>query len=150
MMPNFKPRLGTKFQAQTAPVNDGQFIVATDSRELFYDNGTLRIPLADIVFLNTEEERASILAPLPKFYFVIATGKLYVWDGTIWTIINDDPFDENSLPPAGSLPTLLFVRHGKIRSLKLGDEGNILTVRNGGNRLGTAAISITGDGMIND
>ena len=54
MMPNFKPRLGTKFQAQTAPVNDGQFIVATDSRELFYDNGTLRIPLADIVFLNTE------------------------------------------------------------------------------------------------
>ena len=86
MMPNFKPRLGTKFQAQTAPVNDGQFIVATDSRELFYDNGTLRIPLADIVFLNTEEERASILAPLPKFYFVIATGKLYVWDGTIWTI----------------------------------------------------------------
>ena len=81
MMPNFKPRLGTKFQVQTAPVNDGQFIVATDSRELFYDNGTLRIPLADIVFLNTEEERASILAPLPKFYFVIATGKLYVWDG---------------------------------------------------------------------
>lgn len=113
MMPNFKPRLGTKFQAQTAPVNDGQFIVATDSRELFYDNGTLRIPLADIVFLNTEEERASILAPLPKFYFVIATGKLYVWDGTIWTIINDDPFDENSLPPAGSLPTLLFVKHGQ-------------------------------------
>ena len=107
MMPNFKPRLGTKFQAQTAPVNDGQFIVATDS------------------------ERASILAPLPKFYFVIATGKLYVWDGTIWTIINDDPFDENSLPPAGSLPTLLFVKHGKIRSLKLGDEGDILTVRNG-------------------
>ena len=52
MMPNFKPRLGTKFQAQTAPVNDGQFIVATDSRELFYDNGTLRIPLADIVFLG--------------------------------------------------------------------------------------------------
>lgn len=52
MMPNFKPRLGTKFQAQTAPVNDGQFIVATDSRELFYDNGTLRIPLADIVFLK--------------------------------------------------------------------------------------------------
>ena len=131
MMPNFKPRLGTKFQAQTAPVNDGQFIVATDSRELFYDNGTLRIPLADIVFLNTEEERASILAPLPKFYFVIATGKLYVWDGTIWTIINDDPFDENSLPPAGSLPSLLFVKHGKIRSLKLGDEGDVLTVRNG-------------------
>ena len=59
MMPNFKPRLGTKFQAQTAPVNDGQFIVATDSRELFYDNGTLRIPLADIVFLNTEEERGT-------------------------------------------------------------------------------------------
>ena len=88
MMPKFKPRLGTKFQVQTAPVSDGQFIVATDSRELFYDNGTLRIPLADIVFLNTEEERASILAPLPKFYFVIATGKLYVWDGTIWTIIN--------------------------------------------------------------
>ena len=64
MMPNFKPRLGTKFQAQTAPVNDGQFIVAT-------------------------------------------------------------------VPPAGSLPTLLFVKHGKIRSLKLGDEGDILTVRNG-------------------
>ena len=63
MMSNFKPRLGTKFQVQTAPVNDGQFIVATDSRELFYDNGTLRIPLADIVFLNTEEERVSILAP---------------------------------------------------------------------------------------
>ena len=59
MMPNFKPRLGTKFQVQTAPVNDGQFIVATDSRELFYDNGTLRIPLADIVFLNTVQSGRS-------------------------------------------------------------------------------------------
>ena len=126
MMSNFKPRLGTKFQVQTAPVNDGQFIVATDSRELFYDNGTLRIPLADIVFLNTEEERVSILAPLPKFYFVIATGKLYVWDGTIWTIINDDPFDENSLPPAGSLPTLLFIKHGKANNFTFIDNGEDL------------------------
>jgi len=131
-MAEFKPRLGTRYQAQLSPVVDGQFIVATDSRELFYDDGSLRIPLADIVFLNTEAERLGVLAPLPKFYFVIASGKLYVWDGTIWNAINDDPFDENSLPPAGSLPTLLFVTHGKIRSLKLGNEGDVLTVRNEG------------------
>lgn len=56
-MTEFKPRLGTHFQAQSAPVVDGQFIVATDSRELFYDSGALRIPFADIVFLNTEAER---------------------------------------------------------------------------------------------
>lgn len=129
-MPKFKPTLGTKYQAQLSPIEDGQFIVATDSRELFYDDGSLRIPLADILFLNTETERETILAPLPKFYFVISSSKLYVWDGTIWTAINNDPFDEHSLPPPGSLPTLLFIRHGKIRPLKLGNEGDVLTVRN--------------------
>ncbi len=126
----FKPTLGTKYQTQISPVADGQFIVATDSRELFYDDGSLRIPLADIVFLNTEDEREAILAPLPKCYFVIDSSKLYVWDGTEWTVINDDPFDENSLPPAGSLPTILYVKHGKVRSLALGNEGDVLTVSN--------------------
>ncbi len=129
-MRKFKPVLGTKYQTQTMPANDGQFIVATDSRELFYDDGALRIPLADIVFLHKEAERELLLAPLPKFYFVIESSKLYVWDGTIWTVINDDPFDENSLPPAGSLPTLLYVKHGKIRPLKLGNEGDVLTIQN--------------------
>lgn len=131
-MAEFKPRLGTRYQAQLSPVEDGQFIVATDSRELFYDDGALRIPLADIVFLNTEAERRAVLAPLPKFYFVIASGKLYVWDGTIWTAINGDLFDENSVPAPGSLPTLLFIKNGKIRPLKLGLEGDVLTVRNEG------------------
>ncbi len=129
-MSNFKPILGTKYQAQVSPVNDGQFIVATDSQELFYDNNNLRIPLADIVFLNTEEERAILLAPLPKFYFVIESSTLYVWNGAEWTAINDDPFDEQSLPAAGSLPTLLYVKHGKVRSLALGNEGDVLTVSN--------------------
>lgn len=127
-MGTFKPTVASRFQAQTSDIRDGQFIVATDSRELFYDDGSLRIPLADIVFLNTESEREEILAPLPKFYFVIATGNLYVWDGTFWTAINGSLFDQNSVPPAGSLPTLLIVRHGKARPLKLGNDGDVLTV----------------------
>lgn len=127
-MPNFTPTLGTKYQTQLSPVRDGQFIVATDSHELYYDDGSLRIPLADIVFLNTEEERDLILAPLPKFYFVIASGALYVWDGTVWSAINGELFDRNSTPPVGSLPALLVVRHGKARPIKLGNDGDVLTV----------------------
>lgn len=124
----FSPRLGTKYQVQTSPVVDGQFIVATDSRELYYDNGSLRIPLGDIVFIPTEDERLEILAPLPKFYFVVESKLLYVWDGENWQVINDYPFDEYSLPSPGSLPAVLIVRHDKVRYLPLGNDGDVLTV----------------------
>ena len=66
MMPNFKPRLGTKFQAQTAPVSDGQFIVATDSRELFYDNGTELPALIYEMTPKTKEIRNGL--PYPEEY----------------------------------------------------------------------------------
>lgn len=130
-MARFTPCIGSLSLAKTSPTINGQFIVATDSRELFFDHDSMRIPLNDIVFLNNEEERKDILAPLQKFYFIISTGTLYLWDGSCWIVINSNPFDEDSIPPAGSPTTLLYAKNGKIRPLPLGRNGDVLTVQNG-------------------
>jgi hypothetical protein len=130
-MARFTPCVGSLSLAKTSPTIDGQFIVATDSREIFFDNNSMRIQLNDIVFLTTEGEREEIFAPLQKFYFVTSTGKLYLWDGSCWIVINSNPMDENSIPPAGSPTTLLYAKDGKIKPLPLGQNGEVLTVLNG-------------------
>lgn len=74
------------------PLSMGRFLIASDSKSIFYDLENSRIQLTDIITLNTETERASILAPLDKFYFVKGSS-------TLWRYVNDK---WKSWPSSGS------------------------------------------------
>lgn len=130
-MKKFRPALATKAKVDTTPPDDGQFIIATDSQEMFFDDGNRRIPLSDMVFVPTELERMMIFAPLPKFYFVLENSRLYVWSGESWSLVNNTGIDDYSFPPAGSPPAVIFASNGRFRSVPLGNEGDVLTVKNG-------------------
>lgn len=68
----------------TIPVNDGQFLILTDTQKLMYDNGDKRIVLGDIIELETESERSALLTPLNKFYFIKNTGVLWRYNSGSW------------------------------------------------------------------
>lgn len=63
------------------PLELGRFLIASDTRSIFYDLRDKRIQLTDIITLDTEAQREAILAPLDKFYFVKA-------DATLWRFVN--------------------------------------------------------------
>lgn len=63
------------------PITNGRFYVASDTRELYCD--TLdgeRIKISEIEYLETNDEREDILAPLNKFYYVSDTNKLWYYN----------------------------------------------------------------------
>lgn len=130
-MKKFRPTLATRAEVAGTPPGDGQFIITTDSREMFFDDGSMRIPLSDVVFVPTEMERAMILAPLPKFYFVLENSRLYVWSGAAWALVNNTGIDDYSFPPPGSPPAVIFASNGRFRFVPLGSEGDVLTIKNG-------------------
>ncbi len=52
-------------------IKPGQYLICTDTGDVFYDTKDgVRKHLTDIVDLETEEVRVSILAPIDKVYFV--------------------------------------------------------------------------------
>lgn len=73
---------------QNTSVTNGSVYFVADTKELFFDFDSQRVKVTDILILNTEEERTGILfSPLNKFYFVLATQKLYLYkDGTWYSV----------------------------------------------------------------
>lgn len=68
----------------TIPLKMGRFLIASDTRNIFYDLGDKRIQLTDIITLDTEAQREAILAPLDKFYFVRASCTLWRYANGEW------------------------------------------------------------------
>lgn len=66
------------------PIKDGQFLIVTDTKQLMYDFGATRVTLGDIIELETETDRTSLVTPLDKFYFVKSTGVLWRYNGGTW------------------------------------------------------------------
>ncbi len=52
------------------PLSMGRFLISSDTKSIFYDLQDERIQLTDIITLDTEAQRESILTPFDKFYFV--------------------------------------------------------------------------------
>lgn len=77
------------------PLKMGRFLIASDTRSIFYDLGDKRIQLSDIITLDTEAQREAILAPLDKFYFVKASC-------TLWRYVNGEWKDWPSGGSGGS------------------------------------------------
>ncbi|MGL5752693.1 MAG: hypothetical protein ACRCXT_19300 [Paraclostridium sp.] len=74
------------------PIVHGQTIVCIDTRDTYFDEyyGE-RIKISDIIPLETEADRESILVPLPdKLYLVKETNKLYTSDTTNWIPVNKE------------------------------------------------------------
>lgn len=88
----FKPIETIKSNLDVIPITHGQFICCTDSQEIFIDNElNERIILGDIVLLDTEEDRESILVPLiNKLYVVKESSKIYRYTGTEWSCLSNN------------------------------------------------------------
>lgn len=75
---------------QTA-INNGAIYFVEDTKELFYDYNGSRLAIQDILILDKEEDRTSILfVPLNKFYFVLETSTLWYYKSK-WYKISNDP-----------------------------------------------------------
>ena len=52
----------------TVPIKDKQFLIVTDSGDIFYDSDGTRVQLTDIIVLDTESQRLALTSPFEKFY----------------------------------------------------------------------------------
>lgn len=67
------------------PIIPGRYLICTDTSDVYYDNkDRIRKRLSDIVDLNTDTERAAIIAPLDKFYYVKETAHLWRYQDSKW------------------------------------------------------------------
>ena len=55
----------------TVPIKDKQFLIVTDSGDIFYDSDGTRVQLTDIIVLDTESQRLALTSPFEKFYFCL-------------------------------------------------------------------------------
>lgn len=74
-----------KAALQNAEITNGRVYFVHDTKELFYDFGSVRNEIKDILVLEKEAERTNILfAPLNKFYFVLETKILWMYKDGVW------------------------------------------------------------------
>ena len=66
------------------PIKDKQYLIVTDSGDIFYDFDGKRIQLTDIIVLDTESQRLALTSPFEKFYFVKGTGILWRYNNNAW------------------------------------------------------------------
>ena len=52
----------------TVPIKDKQFLIVTDSGDIFYDSDGTRVQLTDIIVLDTESQRLALTSPFEKFW----------------------------------------------------------------------------------
>ena len=82
---------GLKSALSSLSVSDGKLRLTTDTSELFYDDGTNRIKISDVVTGQTENEIKSLSSPLQKLYLASDTHRLFTFDedGNCQTLNSD-------------------------------------------------------------
>ena len=74
-----------KAALQNTEINNGCVYFVGDTKELYYDLGSTRNEIKDILTLEKESDRTNILfAPLNKFYFVMETKILWLYKDGAW------------------------------------------------------------------
>ena len=86
-----------KTTLENTVVSNGSVYFVEDTKELFYDFDSKRVGVKDILILEKESERTSILfTPLNKFYFVLETQILWLYkDGSWYKITADNTLVDN-------------------------------------------------------
>lgn len=80
-----------KTSLENTQIQNGAVYFVEDTKELFYDFGSKRTEVKDILILDTDSERTSILfTPLNKFYFVIDTQTLWLYKDGAWYKVSQD------------------------------------------------------------
>ena len=82
---------GLKSALSSLSVSDGKLRLTTDTSELFYDDGSNRIKISDVVTGQTENEIKSLSSPLQKLYLASDTHRLFTFDedGNCQTLNSD-------------------------------------------------------------
>ena len=93
---------------QNTAVTNGCVYFVDDTKELFFDFDSTRVEVKDILILNSDSQRTSILfSPLNKFYFVLDTQKLWLYkDGTWYEITGTVKSVNNTTPDSSGNVTL--------------------------------------------
>ena len=89
-MAKFVPNFVADDKLQEVPISEGNFIANITKQQLAVDYNGQRLTFSDFVTVKTKEELDAIESPLPKIYFVEATGKLYVWGPSGWVTVGAD------------------------------------------------------------
>ena len=80
-----------KTTLENTNIQNGAVYFVEDTKELFYDFGSKRTEVKDILILQTDAERTSILfTPLNKFYFIIETQILWLYKDGAWYQVSQD------------------------------------------------------------
>lgn len=92
-------------------IKNGQVIFVSDSKKIALDFNDKRVFYNQVVVLQTESERTSLLAPITElFYFVVETAVLWTYQVTGWIQVTTNP-DEiiyvgDNLPEIGTAKQL--------------------------------------------
>lgn len=89
-MAKFVPNFVADGKLQEVPISEGNFIANITKQQLAVDYNGQRLSFSDFVTVATKDELDAIESPLPKLYFVEATGKLYVWGPSGWVTVGAD------------------------------------------------------------
>ena len=92
-------------------IQDGQLIFVRDKHRIAFDYNGKRVFYNQIIELETEQARKSLLAPVTgSYYFVIDTAVLWFYQESGWIQITTPPeeivFIGTELPELGSAKTL--------------------------------------------
>lgn len=107
---------------KTTPIQPGALYWCIDTGKVFLDSETqnTRIEMSNnSIFLDTEVQRESILAPIPnKFYFIKENSKLYVYNEKGWNCVSPEI-------------TWDIIKNNPIPNSTADDEGKFLRIVNG-------------------
>lgn len=117
----------TGAQVKNLAIKDGQLIFIRDRHRVALDFNGKRTFYNQIEELNTEQERASLLAPVSGiYYFIIDTAALWTYQNG-WIQITKRPeeivFIGESLPELGNSKTLYVSSVDGDESISIWDEG---------------------------
>ena len=116
----------TASKVRELSIKDGQLIFVHDTGKIALDFGGKRVFYNQIIELSTEQERATLLAPISgKYYFIIETAVLWTYQSD-WIQITTPPdevvFIGTELPELGSKKTLYINKQN--RNISVWDEDN--------------------------
>lgn len=86
-MTNFIPAYGKENNIKNSNIINGSFYLSNDSNKIYADIDYERVCFEDVIFLNNESERTSILKPQKKLYIVTSTNSLWIYT-TEWVQLN--------------------------------------------------------------
>ena len=84
----FVPATTIEATLESTPINNGHIYVTTDTKRLYVDLNSSRLLIDGNIYLETELQRTSIIAPLSnKLYIVKETGFSYMYINGEWKLV---------------------------------------------------------------